>query len=180
MRIWKNVLLLLSLVGAGCSAVAADPVNLNINISGTVVANGSCTFNKGVSTTVEFAEVNFNAVDNGAVLTNNYRKSIPALMSCSGDSVGNAQMTLSSVGDNIINYEGNKLLSVRINNSNPGKELAIRLLVNGQPQDVNTPFAVDMLLQPALQAELVQVGSGEGLISGATINASATLIMEFI
>ncbi|MDE5204581.1 hypothetical protein PYX06_02065 [Citrobacter amalonaticus] len=71
-------------------------------------------------------------------------------------------------------------MPVSINDSNPGQELGIRLLVNGLVQDVNAPFAVDMLTQqPAIQAELVLVGQGDGLINGARISASATLIMEF-
>lgn len=178
MRIWKNLLLLLSLMGAGSSAFAADPVSLNINISGTVVANGSCTFIKKTNT-VDFSEVDFEQVDGGTVLSGSYRKTVPSTMSCTGDTGGKAQMTFSTVGGTL-DYDGHKLLPVSINDSNLGQELGIRLLVNGLVQDVNAPFAVDMLMQPAIQAELVLVGKGDGLISGAKISASATLIMEFV
>ncbi|EGT3573384.1 hypothetical protein QNN88_20185 [Citrobacter sp. ANG330] len=181
MRIWKHVVLLLSLMVGGYSAFADDSVNININISGTVVANGACTFNNGDSATVDFSEVDFEPADGGTVLSGSYLETVPATMSCTGDAGGKAQMTFSPVGGVTLDYNGHKLLPVSINDSNPGQELGIRLLVNGLVQDVNAPFAVDMLTQqPAIQAELVLVGQGDGLINGARISASATLIMEFV
>ncbi|HHT3528799.1 fimbrial protein [Enterobacter asburiae] len=179
MNFWKKSLLMVSLMIAASAVFAADPVNLDINISGTVVANGSCTFGQE-ETVVDFKEVDF-AEENGVTsLSGAYRKPLSAVMTCSGDSGGKAQMTFSAVDGITLDFGGHKLLPVSINDSNAGHELGIRLLVNGLVQDVNVPFAVDMLMQPAIQAELVLVGNGDGLISGAKISASATLVMEFV
>ncbi|EQB4817741.1 TPA: hypothetical protein ACPYV0_004433 [Citrobacter amalonaticus] len=178
MRIWTKVVLLISLLVTVSTTCIANPVNMDIRISGTVVANGSCSFGQEQST-IDFKEVNFAIVNGVMALTTPYREPLPAAMTCSGDSAG-AQMTFSSSAGAAVDYEGHKLLPVSINDSNAGSELGIRLLVNGEIQDLNAPFAVDVQTQPTIEAELVLVGNGDGLISGARISASATLLMEFV
>lgn len=180
MTVWKKAFLVAGMYGSFGMAHAAPPVSLNINISGTVVANGTCTFNKGESVSVDFGEIQFAETNGVAALTGNYRKSVPSVMNCSGDFGGNAQMTFRTANGGSVDYQGQKLLPVSIANGTPGQELAIRLLINGVAQDVNSPFAVDMISQPGMQAELIQIGDGSALKSGAVIAASATLLMEFL
>lgn len=181
MNHWNTTALLVAgvFIMSSASADTPPPANLNINISGTVVANGSCTFNKGETVSVDFGDVTFTETNGGATISGNYRKSVPSVMSCSGDTAGKTQITLSAVGGNTVDYQGQKLLPVTIAGGTPGEELAIRLLVDGVAKDVNSPFIVDMTSQPGMQAELIQVGDGKGLISGAKITATATLVMEF-
>ena len=175
---WKK-----AFVGAGMLIVAGavqadDPIRININISGTLVANGSCTFNQGDSVSVDFGDVEFATVEGSTQLKGEYVKPLPSDMDCKGDMSG-ASLTLKTAGS-LIDYQGHKLLPVNLNGSAASQDLAIRLTVNGEVQDINTSFTFDTVNQPSLQAELVQTGTGAGFSNGAAITASATLVMEFL
>ncbi|WP_164850630.1 fimbrial protein [Enterobacter sp. N18-03635] len=180
MKVWLHIMVSSVLFAFSFCAGADDPVRLNINITGTVVANGSCTFNNGKTLTVDFGDIEITTVNGSSKLDGTYRKTLSSMMTCSGDTSGKAQMTLKSVAGGTVEYQGQKLLPVSINAMNPGQQLGIRFLVNGVEKDIDAAFAVDMLSQPGLQVELVQVGDGSNLISGAPITASATLVMEFL
>ncbi|WP_449556049.1 fimbrial protein [Huaxiibacter chinensis] len=180
MTLWQRTVLTVAFFTGLSCAQAATPVNLDINISGTVVVNGSCIFNKGEVATVDFGDIDISIINGNPTLSSNYRKPVSSMMTCTGDSSGNTQMTFKSVAGGTLDYQGQKLLPVSINGASPGQQLAVRLLVNGVEQDVDAAFSVDMLSQPDLQVELVQVGDGSGLTSGALISSSATLVMEFL
>ena len=180
MKLWCPIIIAAGLLASVLHVSAGEPAKLNLNITGTVIANGSCTFNKGKTLTVDFGDVNFSTVNGTSTLDGTYRKPLSSTMTCTGDSAGKTQLTFKSVAGGTIDFKGQKLLPVSINASNPGKQLGIKLLVNGVAQDVDSAFAVDMLAQPELQVELVLVGDGTGLINGAPISASATLVMEFV
>lgn len=180
MGILNKLLLMIILMFEMTAVFAADPVNLNINISGTIVANGSCTFSGDKTANVDFKEIDFATVNNKPTLSGTYRESVPSVMTCSGDYAGKTQMSIISAGGNTVDYQGQKLLPVTVAEGESGQEIAIRILVNGDEQDINIPFAVNMSSPPVIQAELVQVGDGSTLVSGSQINASATLVMEFL
>ncbi|MDA5604289.1 fimbrial protein [Enterobacter sp. PI-10] len=180
MKFWLHIMVASVLFAFTFFAKADDPVRLNINITGTVVANGSCTFNKGETLTVDFGDVEITTVNGSSKIDGSYQKTLSSMMTCSGDIAGSAQMTLKSVAGGTVEYQGQKLLPVSINAKNPGQELGIRLLVDGVEQDIDAAFPVDASQQPGLQVELVQIGDGSGLVGGAPITASATLIMEFV
>lgn len=88
-------------------------------------------------------------------------------------------MKLSSKDGSSQDYNGNKLLKVGIEGGVAATGLGIALKVNGQIQDVNTPFAVEVGQFPTLEAQLVQTDVSNKLISGNRITSSATLLMAF-
>ncbi|MEN4978168.1 fimbrial protein [Erwinia billingiae] len=163
---------------AGRLGKAGDQFTLDINISGTVIATGSCTFNQKGTNEVNFGNILFSNTSSGYRLISSYVKELTSGMSCSGDTDGNAVMTLSSIDQSAVSYNGHKLLSTSINGA-ASSELAIELQVNGVAQDINTAFAVDMQNPPTLTAELLQTGDGSGLVDNADISANATLTMAF-
>lgn len=173
-------LMLLGLVVPQAQA-AKDQFKMKINISGTVIATGKCTFdNRGELSKVSFGDVRYNNTSL-RFLEGDYRRPLASNMSCSGDSAGNTQMTFSSMDNSSVSYEGKALLPVRDNNAGrQSPDLAIRLWVNGVVQNINKGFTVDMTNQPKLDAELVQIGNGKSFVSGGTFSASATLTMEFL
>lgn len=78
-------------------------------------------------------------------------------------------------------YQGVSLMQVMDDSSGSlSKDLAIRLLVNDVAQNMNEAFSVDMKSQPSMKVELVQIGNGDGFVSGATFSAAATLTMAFL
>lgn len=157
---------------------AGDQFKMNINISGTVVATGSCTFNSGGGDSLAYQEwknVTY-SMANGFKLIGEHTMAIDGAMTCSGDIEGTATMTFTDYQGNGVDFDGHKLLTV-VGASNI---LGVELLVNGVIQDVGAPFNVDMTNPPQLEAKLVQIGttsdfSGEGLIA----LAETVLTMEF-
>lgn len=107
--------------------------DLNINIDGTIVANGSCQFNNGGSLTVDFGEVRLKAgTSNSVTMEGSYRKPIASDFKCSGDSAGLLQMQLSSTGGSYKTYNG-----VQILDTDKGI-VGVELLVNGAPQNMGS------------------------------------------
>lgn len=157
-----------------------DKFTMKINITGTVVATGSCTFNQGGLLTVGFGIVQYDTVDGTNTLKERYRQTLPSSMTCTGDTDGSATMTLFSSNGTSVEFQDNKLLPVKYDDGGvQSKDLAIRLLVNSKVQDVNSAFSVDLKAPPQLEAEVVQTGGGSSFVSGATFSANATLIMAF-
>ena len=175
------VLLILLLCAAGMahadSSYAANRSEININISGTIVVTGKCTFNQGGELLVDFGDIRFSSTSNE--LGRTYIEPLVSDMTCSGDSAGSATMKLSSKDGSSQDYNGNKLLKVGIEGGVAATGLGIALKVNGQIQDVNTPFAVEVGKFPTLEAQLVQTDVSNKLISGNRITSSATLLMAF-
>lgn len=157
---------------------AGDQFSLNINISGTVISSGSCTFDQQGTSEVDFGDVKYSKTPTGTTLQGSYLKDLTSGMTCTGDTEGGAVMTLSSKDQKSVAYNGHKLLTTSVNGA-ASTDLAIQLLVNGVAQDINSAFTVDMQNPPKLAGELIQVGDGSGLINDADISASATLTMAF-
>jgi len=155
-----------------------DKLTLNIHITGTVTADGSCTFSKsGGTVEVPFGDIHYTTTDGVVALQGSYTKSLDSTFSCTGDVSGGATLSFNSTtGDT--SYQGHKLLPVTVAGK-ASDDLGIALRVNGQMQDINTPFALDVTAPPTLDAELLQTGNGASLVNNADINAVATLILSF-
>jgi hypothetical protein len=175
------VFLILLLCAAGTAHAArrdaGDRFEMKINISGSIVVTGKCTFNQGGELLVDFGEIRFSSTSNE--LGRTYIEPLVSDMTCSGDTAGTATMMLSSKDGNAQDYNGNKLLNVGIEGGVTTTGLGIALKVNGQIQNVNTPFSVEVGQFPTLEAQLVQTDVSKKLNSGNRITSSATLLMEF-
>lgn len=175
------VLLILLLCAAGMAHAARRDAGaqfkMNINISGSIVVTGKCTFNQGGELLVDFGDIRFSSTSNE--LGRTYIEPLVSDMTCSGDTSGTATMKLSSKDGSSQDYNGNKLLNVGIEGGVTTTGLGIALKVNGQIQDVNTSFPVEVGQFPTLEAQLVQIDVSKKLITGNRITSSATLLMAF-
>lgn len=158
---------------------AGDQFKMNINISGTVVATGSCTFNSASQSveSVDFGNITYNSV-NGFALEGEYRQALNSEMTCTGDTEGSAIMTFASSTGTVVDFNGKKLLPVTLNGVN-SNNLGIELLVDGKVQDIGAAFDVDMATPPTIEAELVQTGSKDTVSNSAVLSAAASLTMAF-
>lgn len=173
----KSIIVLSALVlNPLALANTGDQYSLNINISGTLVANGSCTFNQGGTLNVDFGPVKLKNLGNNTVqLDGNYQRSLASDFSCSGDTAGLLQMQFTSASGSYGTYNGKQVLE-----TNKGI-VAIQLLVNGAAQSMGQWFNVDQASAPSLQAQLVQISTSNSsnVASGDTFSASGTLTMAF-
>ncbi|EPJ9674549.1 TPA: fimbrial protein [Citrobacter freundii] len=149
---------------------------LNINIDGTIVANGSCSFNQGSSVTVDFGEVKLKSTGSNTVtLDGDYQRPLASTFTCTGDMSGLLQMKFTSSSGSYVTYNGTQVLG-----TDKGI-VGIELLVNGTPQTMGVWFNVAPDAQPTLQVQLVQVSTtnSSNVVSGDTFNASGTLMLAF-
>lgn len=159
---------------------AGDQFKMNIYISGTVVATGSCTFNSGsgglLTNAPEWKNVTY-SMANGFKLIGEYTLAIDGAMTCSGDTEGAATMTFTDYQGNGVDFDGHKLLTV----VGASDILGVELFVNGVVQDVGAPFNVDMNNPPQLGAKLVQIGTEPAydLDEEQKFIAETLLTMEF-
>ncbi|MBL5841183.1 hypothetical protein JBO41_09715 [Enterobacter asburiae] len=175
--VMAGVLLALNVPAQGA---VGDRFTMKINISGTVVATGSCSFNQGGTLVVDFGEVQYITAGGSNTLKEGYRQALASSMTCTGDTDGSAIMTLMSGNGSSVDFQGHRLLPVKYDDGGvESKDLAVRLLVDNKVQDVNASFAVDIKTPPNLEAEVVQTGNGSSFVSGAAFSANATLIMAF-
>lgn len=157
---------------------AGDKISLNIHITGTVTADGSCTFVNGGNAEVPFGDIHYSTENGVTQLDKTYTQTLNDTLSCTGDVGGDATLSMTTDSDTV-DYQGHKLIPVKIAGK-ATQDLAIQLLVDGQVQDINKPFPVSVTAPPSLQAELVQSGDGKGLVNDANISASATLTLAFL
>lgn len=158
---------------------AGDQFKMNINISGSVVVTGSCTFDSASQSveSVNFGNITYYSV-NGFTLVGEYRQPLNSGMTCTGDTDGSTIMTFSSSAGTVVDFNGKKLLPVALNGVN-SNNLGIELLVDGKVQDIGTAFDVDMATPPTIEAELVQIGSKDTVSNSAILSAAASLTMAF-
>ena len=157
-------------------ANSGDQYSANIAISGTVVVNGSCTFNQEGTVTVDFGTVKLTGgANNSVTLDGEYKRPLTSDFQCSGDSAGLLQMQFTSTSGAYETYNGTKVLG-----TDKGI-VAIQLLVNGEAKNMGEWFTIDQNSPPSLQAELVQVSTTNtnNVTSGDVFAASGTLIMAF-
>lgn len=165
-----------------CTATvnAADSVKMKIHVTGHIVATGSCTFDTQGPLNIDFGTVNYSTLG-GNTLKDVQPQALTTSMKCSGDYAGQTTMELVPTQTGETDYQGVSLMQVMDDSSGSlSKDLAIRLLVNDVAQNMNEAFSVDMKSQPSMKVELVQIGNGDGFVSGATFSAAATLTMAFL
>ncbi|CAI2045253.1 putative minor fimbrial subunit StfF [Serratia fonticola] len=71
------------LLASGSVLATMDPTNVPVNISGTVVANSSCTFSSHTPIQVDFGDVYIADIDSGV-----FRKPVKYTVTCKGDPDG--------------------------------------------------------------------------------------------
>lgn len=169
---------LLGLLVSSAAVRASEVIKMDIAISGTVIANGSCSFTQKGPVAVSFGDVEYTTVKSN-VLNGSYIKTLESGMSCSGDVEGKAQMKLDTATGKDITYNGQTLLPVTYTDGTNSESLGIRLLVDGVVKNAGEWFDVNLTSPPVLEAELVQTGDGKEFVSGREFSESATLIMAF-
>lgn len=179
-RARKLLLAALLLVPGGIIREAAantgDQLSMNINITGTVQANGRCMFNHGGALQVDFGPVRLKETGEASVqLDGNYEQPLAASFTCSGDSAGLLQMKFTSSSGSYETYNGTKVLG-----TDKGI-VGIELMVNGTAQTMDTWFNIDQQNPPSLQAKLVQVSTEntQNVVNGDIFTASGSLVMAF-
>lgn len=157
-------------------AKTGDTSSTNISISGTIVANGTCSFNQDGTVQVDFGEVKLKSSGSNTVqLDGDYLKPLTSGFACTGDSAGLLQMSFTSASGSYENYQGTAVLGV------DKGIVGIELLVNGAAQNMGSWFTVDQNNPPTLEAKLVQVSdtNSNNVTSGALFTASGTLKLAF-
>ncbi|NTX79559.1 hypothetical protein FCL49_11680 [Serratia proteamaculans] len=157
-------LVLLSLLLSGAALAKMDDTTVNVKISGTVVANGSCTFTNSAPVAVEFGDVIINDIKDSA-----YKQSLPYTLVCKGDPGGKAiQMKLSGTA---ADFDGTLLKT-------DAKGLGISLQQGSTAIKPNTWFDIDPAAPPKFAAVLVKQKDAS-FVNGQAFNGSATLIVGF-
>ncbi|HEM8838474.1 TPA: fimbrial protein [Klebsiella aerogenes] len=145
-------------------AATRDTSNVNINISGTIVANASCNILASRPISVEFGDVYINDIDAGG-----YRKSIDYDVVCSGDAQGKT-IQLRFVGGGA-SFDGSLLKT-----DAPG--LGIKILRNGAQMTLNQWYDLDWTSPPTLEGVVVKQ-SGASLNNGQEFSASGSLVVGY-
>lgn len=157
-------LALMSLLLSGTALAKMDDSTVNVKISGTVVANGSCTFTGTSPIAVEFGDVIINDIKDKA-----YKQSLPYTLSCKGDPGGKAiQMKLTGTA---ATFDGTLLKT-----DAPG--LGLSLQKDGTVMTLNQWFDIDPASPPKFDAMLVKQKDAS-FRNGQAFNGAATLIVGF-
>lgn len=154
-------------------ADTGDQAKMNINISGTVVANGSCTFNRGGTLAVDFGQVILQQIsDSTYQLAGSYEKVLASDISCTGDTEGLLQLRFTSSTGDYSMLDDKKVMGV---DKGP---VGIELMVNDNAQSMDEWWSLDQDSPPVLKARLVKLNN-DSFTSGDTFSASGTLTMAF-
>lgn len=154
----------------------ANTTSVNVNISGQLVANGSCSFNQGGAIQVNFGTVKLQSTGTTTVeLDGNYLQPLGSSFTCTGDSAGLLQMKFTSSTGSYETFGGMNVLG-----TDKGI-VAVQLLVDGSAQEMGKWFNIDQAHPPVMQAQLVQVSTDNknNVVSGDIFTASGTLTMAF-
>lgn len=160
---------------------AGDDNRLKIKISGTVVATGRCVFRNQSSLNIDFGDIRYSSVSGANNISGTYVKPLDSDMTCTGDTAGTTYFSLDTINSGPIGDNGYKSLPVKVGGimvTDPN--LAIRLLVNGKQQNVNTNFSVNLQNLPKLEVELIQLHPDDiSWVNGQKIASEAVLTMNF-
>ncbi|HCM63137.1 MAG TPA: hypothetical protein DIT05_11430 [Morganella sp. (in: Bacteria)] len=158
-----------------------DQTALKINISGKVIAFAKCSFRNQVSPNIDFGDIRYSSVSGTNNISGTYVRPLDSDMTCTGDTAGTTYFSLDTINNGPIGDNGYKSLPVKVGGmmvTDPN--LAIRLLVNGKQQNVNTNFSVDLQNLPKLEVELVQLHPDAiSWVNGQKISSEAVLTMNF-
>ncbi|OKB66622.1 hypothetical protein BHU62_11970 [Serratia marcescens] len=141
-----------------------DTTNVKINITGTVVANGRCTFAGGNPITVEYGDVFISDIAG-----DRYRQPLNYGVSCSGDAGGKTiQLQLAGIG---ADFDGTLL-------GTNAKGLGIKLLRDNSQMEPGKWYDLNPSSPPKLEGVLVKQ-SGADFSNGQEFSASATLKVAY-
>lgn len=161
----KNLIILGCMVAHPFYANGAITMNpVPINITGTVIASASCTFDSDEAITVEFGDVYINEITG-----DNYKKPVPYTLTCEGDAEGKT-IQMQWVGTS------SSFDSTLLNTDVTG--LGIKLLQNSTQVSPNTAFTIDGSSPPALEVVVVK-NTGASFSNGQEFNASVTLKVDY-
>lgn len=161
---WSQALALVSLLWAGTTLAKMDDSTVNVRISGTVVANGSCTFTGTDPVTVDFGDVIINDIQGQT-----YKKNVPYSLSCRGDPGGKAiQMKLTGT---VADFDGTLL-------ETDAKGLGLSLQKDDKAMPLNQWVDINPASPPTFAAVLVKAKDA-GFYNGQAFKGSATLIVGF-
>ncbi|MCK6964554.1 fimbrial protein [Enterobacter bugandensis] len=159
---WWGTLLMLTVLQA--SASIEHPINVGINIHGTVIDTGSCTFSGQKPLQIEYGDVYISELTPG----NNNRK-LEYTLKCSGNPHGKTvEMKFQGTGADF----DNQLLQTDV------KGLGIKIFKNTSPQAINSWFSIESNNPPKLVAELIKQ-DGATFQNGQAFNAAMTLVVEY-
>ncbi|CAI0968592.1 fimbrial protein [Serratia proteamaculans] len=159
-RVWALASLLLS----GIALAKMDDSTVNVKISGTVVANGSCTFTGTDPIAVEFGDVIINDIKDKA-----YKQNLPYTLVCKGDPGGKAiQMKLTGTA---ADFDGTLLKT-------DAKGLGLSLQKDDTAMALNQWVDIDPASPPKFAAVLVKQKDAS-FQNGQAFNGAATLIVGF-
>lgn len=153
-----------SLLLAAPAFTAMDPTTIAISASGTVVANGRCSFSSNKSVTVNFGDVFVSEIASGI-----YRQPLNYSLSCSGDD-GGKSIQIQFVGT-AANFDSTVL-------STDATGLGIRLLLNNTRMELGRWYDVDPALPPKIESLLVMEKDAT-FANGQDFSATATLKVAF-
>ncbi|WP_343530006.1 fimbrial protein [Yokenella regensburgei] len=143
---------------------AAGSSNLDVRITGTVVATASCTFSGTDPIKVEFGDVYINEIIGEA-----YKQPVPYQVSCKGDPDGKTLQM--QIAGSAASFDGKQLKT-------DASGLGIKLLKGSETLSVNQWFNFDNASQPLLYAVL-EKQTGARFQDGQAFNASATLKVAY-
>lgn len=159
-----NILLFLLLQVSCCAYAKMDATNVDINITGTIVASASCTIDNKKPINIDYGDVYISDIDAGR-----YLEEIPYSITCKGDPEGKTiQMRLMG---NTASFD-TKILKTDV------EGLGIKLLKNKTQILPNSWFEIFPDTPPLLEAEIVKENKVV-LQNGKRFNASATLIIDY-
>ncbi|WP_368547372.1 fimbrial protein [Klebsiella pneumoniae] len=141
-----------------------SPSNIDVSISGTIVATAACKFSGQNPISIEFGDVYINNISNES-----YKKEISYKLTCNGDSGGKkTQMQFSGT----TNFLDSSALNTDV------KGLRIKLYANNTSISVNKWFDFDIANMPKLYAVLIK-DKNASLKNGQEFNATATLKVSY-
>lgn len=161
---WRLLTAVASLLLSGPAFTIMDPTTIAISVSGTVVADGRCSFNSDKLVSVNFGDVFISEIAAGI-----YRQPLNYSLSCSGDDGGKSiQIQLAGTG---ANFDSTVLSTDAIG-------LGIKLLRNNNQMELGRWYDVDPALPPKIESLLI-VEKDATFANGQDFSATATLKVAF-
>lgn len=159
---------LLAVVGSlllpGPAFTTMDPTTIAISVSGTVVANGHCSFGSDKSVAVNFGDVFVSEIAAGI-----YRQPVDYSLFCNGDDGGKSiQIQLTGTG---AIFDSTVLSTDAIG-------LGIKMLRNNDQMELGRWYDVDPALPPKIESLLVMEKNAT-FANGQDFSATATMKVAF-
>lgn len=163
---WCRTIVFLLIFPSSFSSMAKmETKTVQVSISGTVVANGSCSFQGGKSMEINFGNVYVDEIKAGT-----RKENINYTINCEGDA-------------------GGKTISMKLKGSAASFDsgviktdtagLGIRFLKDGQKQAINAWFSINPASPPVIQAQLIS-DDKEKFDDGKAFSSTAMIEVNYI